>query len=139
MRGRVHQRTCPENDMVHKGNILYIEDEVATVDLIRTMLEHRGYQVASAYNGADGLVLMRQNKPDLVLLDLQLPDIHGLDLHQQMINEPALADIPVVVITAWMDEAILNRSEDLARVDAYLRKPFAPTELFETLARILQN
>lgn len=124
--------------MAHKGYILYVEDEVLTVDLVRSMLEQRGYRVDWAGSGGEALAMMQQNRPDLVLLDLQLPDIHGLDLHRQMLASPDLAGIPVVVITAWADEAIQNRSEDLARVDAYLRKPFAPTELFQILGRVLQ-
>lgn len=124
--------------MAHKGYILYVEDEVLTVDLVRSMLEQRGYRVDWAGSGGEALAMMQQNRPDLVLLDLQLPDIHGLDLHRQMQDTPDLAGIPVVVITAWADEAIQNRSEDLARVDAHLRKPFAPTELFQILARVLQ-
>lgn len=125
--------------MADKACILYIEDDPEIRRLVKAMLEQRNYHVVLAFDGAQGLAMMHQQKPDLVLLDLQLPDIHGLDLHRQMKNDPDLADIPVVIITAWMDKALEEYGEELKQVEARLRKPFAPTELYQTVARLLKN
>ncbi|MFQ5612486.1 MAG: response regulator [Anaerolineae bacterium] len=125
--------------MTDKACILYIEDDPEIVGLVKTMLEQRNYQVLAASTGAEGLATMQRQKPDLVLLDLQLPDVHGLDLHQKMKANSNLAGIPVVIITAWMDKALEEYRDEMRQVEAHLRKPFAPTELYQIVARLLKD
>src|SRR3989337_236285 len=80
--------------------ILCIEDEPEMIDLIRLILGRRGFEVHGASGGTEGLKMVRESHPDLVLLDLMMPDMDGWEVYQQMKADPKLRDIPVVVVTA---------------------------------------
>ena len=78
--------------------ILCIEDESQMIDLIRLILEDEGYDVIGAEGGQEGLAQMRAEKPDLILLDLMMPEMDGGDVFRQMKEEVELRDIPVIVV-----------------------------------------
>ena len=80
--------------------VIYIEDEQEMIDLVRLILSRKGFEVIGATGGRDGLDLVRQKLPDLVLLDLMMPDMDGWDVYQQMKSEESTKDIPVIVVTA---------------------------------------
>jgi CheY-like chemotaxis protein len=86
---------------VHSNfHILCIEDEPEMIDLIRIILGRRGFEVEGANGGEEGLEKIRNTPPDLVLLDLMMPDMDGWEVYQQMKAEDATKDIPVIVVTA---------------------------------------
>ena len=112
-----------------KANIIIIEDEKNICNFIETVLSPQGYQVTSAYTGTDGLKLIESLKPDVVLLDLGLPDMDGLELIQEVRSTSTL---PIIVISARTLERSKVAALDLG-ADDYLTKPFGTDEL---LARV---
>ena len=109
--------------------IIIIEDEKNICSFIEAALAPKGYHTACAYNGTDGLKLIENLNPDLVLLDLGLPDMDGLELIQEVRNSSSL---PIIVISARTLERSKVAALDLG-ADDYLTKPFGTAEL---LARI---
>lgn len=118
--------------------ILYIEDERPTLDLVCQVLKVSGYSnVQGAASGQEGLQMMRAQKPDLLLLDLMMPDVSGWEVYQAIKTDANLADIPVVVITAKvpnLDRIIIN---GLPPADDYITKPFDMKRLLQTLQNLL--
>ena len=112
-----------------KANIIIIEDEKNICNFIETVLSPQGYQVTSAYTGTDGLKLIESLKPDVVLLDLGLPDMDGLELIQEVRSTSTL---PIIVISARTLERSKVAALDLG-ADDYLTKPFATAELLARL------
>ena len=121
--------------MREQAYILYIEDELDTLQLVTILLENNGYKVIGAPNGETGLKLMREQKPDAVLLDLMLPGISGKVVYSTMKNDRALEDIPIVIITAWRVTSEHGLSAEL--VDEYLLKPFNARDLLNALQKVL--
>lgn len=120
-----------------KIKILCIEDEPQMIDLFRLILETHGYEVVSAEGGQQGLTVMRLEKPDLILLDLMMPDMDGGDVYQHMKQEAALRDIPVIIVTAKAAPIDKVLWINVAKVDDYVTKPFGPNELVGSIERVL--
>jgi CheY-like chemotaxis protein len=108
--------------------ILIIEDNERNLKLVRDVLQFNGYSTAEARTAEDGLVLANLRPPDLVLLDLQLPGIDGIEAFRQLRESPPTADIPVVAVTAF---AMKDDRERVLRAgfDGYLEKPISVREL----------
>ncbi len=117
--------------------ILCIEDEPEMIDLIRLILGRRGFDVAGAAGGRAGLQAVRETLPDLVLLDLMMPDMDGWEVYQQMKAEEATRDIPVIVVTARAQSIDKMLGLHIAKVDDYIAKPFSPQELLNSVERVL--
>lgn len=118
-------------------NVVYIEDEQEMVDLVRLILGRKGFEVHGANGGREGLETVRRILPDLVLLDLMMPDIDGWDVYQQMKATETIRDIPVIVITAKAQNIDKVLGLHIAKVDDYISKPFSPQELLESVTRVL--
>jgi two-component system, OmpR family, response regulator VicR len=119
--------------------ILCIEDEPDMIDLIRLILTQRGYDVRGAKGGQEGLEIIRSEHPDLVLLDLMMPEMDGWEVYQQMKAAPETRNIPVIVITAKSQSIDKVLGLHIARVDDYLVKPFSPQELLASVERVFQK
>ncbi len=117
--------------------VVCIEDEPEMIDLVRLILGRKGFEVIGANGGVEGLDAVRREKPDLVLLDLMMPDMDGWEVYQQIKADPALRDIPVVVVTAKAQSIDKVLGLHIAKVDDYITKPFGPQELLESVAKIL--
>ena len=111
-------------------HLLIIEDEIAVLEVLRDYFVGDGYRVTCASDAASGLQAVRSERPDLVLLDLELPDMRGETVLLRL--RALFADLPVVVVTANADEALAKRLLKLGAFD-YLPKPFD----FGHLARIV--
>jgi DNA-binding response OmpR family regulator len=107
------------------------------IDLVRLILGRRGFEVVGANGGLEGLALVASEKPDLVLLDLMMPDMDGWEVYQRMKSDEALRDIPVVVVTAKAQSIDKVLGLHIAKVDDYITKPFGPQELLESVEKIL--
>jgi len=118
-------------------SIVYIEDDVEMIDLVHLILSRRGFTVKGAEGGISGLELVLKEPPDLVLLDLMMPDKDGWDVYQQMKANPSTKDIPVIVITAKTQEIDRVLGLHIAKVDDYICKPFGPKELLRSINRVL--
>jgi two-component system response regulator VicR len=120
-----------------KAKILCIEDDPQMIELVKLILETRGYEVVGAEGGQQGLDLMRSGKPDLILLDLMMPELDGGDVFHQMKEEVELRDIPVIVVTAKAAPIDKVLWMNVAKVDDYVTKPFGPSELLASVERVL--
>lgn len=119
-----------------KYTILTIEDQPDIRRLIRMTLEFKDFQVIEAGDGAQGLALARSSRPDLVLLDVMMAGMDGLTVARKMRAEPALAGIPVVMLSALGQASDVSAGLDTG-VKGYLVKPFSPRELLALVERLL--
>jgi two-component system response regulator VicR len=125
--------------MSGKARILYIEDEVDMIELSRMVLEREGYEVIGAVGGSNGLEAVKREKPDLILLDLMMPDVDGWQVYRHIKADQELADIPVIIITAKAQTVDKTLGLHIAKVEDYITKPFGPTELIESVERVLNR
>jgi DNA-binding response OmpR family regulator len=119
--------------------IVYIEDEFEMIDLVRLILGRKGYEVIGAIGGREGLAIVQQELPDLVLLDLMMPDMDGWELYQQMRAEEATREIPVIILTAKAQNIDKVLALHIAKVDEYISKPFSPQELIDSVENIFSK
>jgi CheY-like chemotaxis protein len=120
-----------------RPRILCIEDEAGMRDLLQLILESSGYAFLGARDGADGLEKMRRELPDLVLLDLMLPDLDGAEVLLQKKQDPAIRDIAVIAVTAMsspFDQLMWKRRTE---IKDYIAKPFQRRQLLDTVAEVL--
>lgn len=108
--------------------ILSVDDERDVTDLIQFHLERSGCEVVTAASGREALLAVAKRKPDLILLDLMLPDIDGFGVCEILRRDPATAAIPIIILTAWATTDAQNLGLELGALD-YLTKPFSPKEL----------
>lgn len=118
--------------------VLIVEDEEDAAELFAEMMRVSGFRVLKTIKSAPAISIMLAEKPDLVLLDIMMPEVSGLDILRQMRRDPALAGIPVIVVTAKsMPTDIKNSME--AGASTYLTKPVGFLELKEAVERTLAN
>lgn len=125
--------------MASKRRILCIEDEPEMINLIRLILERKGFEVLGAVGGQEGIEAIRRERPDLILLDLMMPDVDGWEVYRQMKADESLQHIPVVVVTAKAQSIDKVLGLHIAKVDDYVTKPFGPSDLLESVERVLQK
>ena len=114
--------------------VLVVEDDPSVRGLLHTLLTGEGYEVATASDGLAGLVKASSAKPDLMLLDLMMPDLGGIRVLEELREDPTMADIPVIVVTGKID-AIPGMRELLGEDNVFL-KPFAVGELLSRVAAV---
>src|SRR5271157_826241 len=119
--------------------IVYIEDDTEMIDLVTLILNRRGYLVKGAHGGRQGLDLVQKEPPDLILLDLMMPDLDGWDLYQQLKANDTTKDIPVIIITAKAQAIDRVLGLHIAKVEDYISKPFRPQELIESIEKVLTS
>jgi two-component system phosphate regulon response regulator PhoB len=121
-----------------KPLVLLVEDEAALVTLLRYNLEKEGYQVSSALDGDEALMLIGERRPDLVLLDWMLPKLSGIEVCRQIRRKPETRDVPVVMLTARGEEADKVRGLNTG-ADDYITKPFSVPELLARVRSLLRR
>jgi len=119
--------------------VVYIEDEDEMIDLVSLILNRRGFEVIGVRGGRKGLETVQKELPDLVLLDLMMPDMDGWDVYQQMRAEQRTQHIPVVIVTAKAQNIDKVLGLHIAKVDDYIPKPFSPKELIDSVEKILMK
>ena len=121
---------------MNEKTVMIIEDEEDAAELFAEMMRISGYHVVKTSKSAPAIEMMTTEKPDVILLDIMMPEISGLDILRQMRRDPALANIPVIVVTAkGMPADIKNGME--AGASTYLTKPVGFLDLKEAVARAL--
>jgi DNA-binding response OmpR family regulator len=120
-----------------KKVVVCIEDEPEMIDLVKLILGRKGFELVGAVGGREGLETVRNLKPDLVLLDLMMPDIDGWEVYQQMKADSELKNIPVIVVTAKAQSIDKVLGLHIAKVDDYVTKPFGPQELLQSVNKVL--
>jgi phosphate regulon transcriptional regulator PhoB len=121
-----------------KGTVLVIDDEKDLIELIQYNLEKEGFQVISAVDGEAGLALASQETPDVVLVDLMLPGIDGLEVCQRLRRGERTAGIPLIMVTAKDSESDRVVGLELG-ADDYVTKPFSPRELAARVKAVLRR
>ena len=116
-----------------------MEDEPEMIDLMRLILGRRGFEVKGANGGAEGLKMIRESAPDLILLDLMMPDMDGWEVYQQLKADEKTKNIPVIVVTAKAQSIDKVLGLHIAKVDDYIAKPFSPQELLNSVEKVLQK
>ncbi len=120
------------------STILIVEDNEKNMKLARDVLQSRGYSTLEAVTGEDGVRIAIEKKPDLVLMDIQLPGINGIEALRQVRADPACAHIPVVAFTASVTPT--DRSQiSAAGFNGFLSKPINLKEFLETVKRALEH
>lgn len=122
-----------------KKTVVCIEDEAEMIDLVRLILSRKGFELIGAMGGKEGIAAVRRHKPDLVLLDLMMPDIDGWTVYQKMKEDQELKNIPVIVVTAKAQSIDKVLGLHIAKVDDYVTKPFGPQELLESVDKVLNR
>jgi two-component system, cell cycle response regulator DivK len=120
------------------ATILYIEDNPMNMRLVRKMLKMGGYEMIEAVNGLDGLAMAAQERPMLILLDINLPDIDGTEVTAQLKANSELRHIPVIAVTANAMSGDRERFLE-AGCDGYISKPLSKETLLETVAELLER
>ncbi|HZW05014.1 MAG TPA: response regulator [Anaerolineaceae bacterium] len=126
-------------DQQESRKIIYIEDDPEMIDLVHMILNRRGFEVKGAHGGRQGVDMVLQEHPDLVLLDLMMPDLDGWDVYHQLKADEKTQQIPVIVITAKAQAIDRVLGLHIAKVDDYISKPFRPQELLESIDRVLRT
>ena len=119
-------------------SVLIIEDEEDAADMFAEMMRVSGYRVLKTSSSTPALTLMATEKPDVVILDIMMPEISGLDILRQMRQDPGLAKIPVVVVSAKSLPADIKIGME-AGASTYLTKPVGFTEVKDAIERALGN
>ena len=119
--------------------VVCIEDEPEMIDLFKLILTRRGFEVIGANGGRQGLEMVREIKPDLILIDLMMPDMDGWEVYQQIKSNEETQDIPVIVVTAKAQSIDRVLGLHIAKVNDYIAKPFSPSSLIESIEQVLSN
>jgi two-component system, cell cycle response regulator DivK len=116
--------------------VLIVEDNELNMKLFRDLLEAHGYQTAGTSNGFEALDLVRKLRPDLILMDIQLPQVSGLEVTRWIKDDPELRSIPVVAVTAFAMKGDEERIRE-GGCEAYLSKPISVGKFIETVRRFI--
>ncbi|GAB4489025.1 MAG: response regulator transcription factor [Anaerolineales bacterium] len=122
-------------DEIERRKILVVDDEERMVRFIRLNLEHDGFQVSEAFNGRQAIQKLRDVNPDLILLDVMMPDLDGFEV-LEMVRE--ISNVPVIMLTAKGEEDDRVRGLELG-ADDYVTKPFSPRELVSRVRAVLRR
>lgn len=118
--------------------ILVVEDEENLVELLKFRLESNGYKVETALDGKEGLSKIKKIKPDIIILDLMMPKIHGIDVCRISKNNAATKKIPIIILTARTQQSDLVGARECG-ADAFIAKPFEPSVLLEEIERLIKK
>jgi two-component system alkaline phosphatase synthesis response regulator PhoP len=115
--------------------ILIVEDEEIILDLLERKLTKEGYEISVARDGEEGLKAMREQKPDLILLDIVMPKLGGFEVMEEMQKEPDLKEIPVIIISNSGQPVELDRAKELGAKDWLIKTEFDPQEVLDKVAK----
>ena len=129
--------------MTTQAKILIIDDDVVFIKATQAVLESKGYQVSSALDGDEGLKKAKQEKPDLIILDIIMPTKNGFAACEQLKSDPELESIPVLIMTSFSEkgkETNIPTSEGFnLEAEDYAEKPLSPQELLKRVEKLLKK
>ena len=123
--------------MAKPARILVVDDDPVILRLIEVNLDLEGFDVVTANRGEDAIVKAAKSKPDLILLDLMMPEMSGWELAERLQKQKASSGIPIVFLSARTQEDDRRRGEELG-VAGYVTKPFDPADLVATIRKLMQ-
>ncbi len=118
--------------------VLVVDDEIHIVHVVAIKLRNNGYEVITAGNGAEAFELVREEKPDIIVTDFQMPVMTGLELVEKLRRSEATKDIPVIMLTA-RGFAIEDEQKQDLQISEFVSKPFSPKELLRSIEDILYH
>ncbi len=116
--------------------VLYVEDNEYNLKMVRQLLARTAYQLIEARDGQAGVATALRELPDLILMDIQLPKLSGLDATRRLRADPKTAAIPIIVITSFALSGDDQKAKD-AGASAYLAKPYSPRELLQMIRKLV--
>lgn len=125
-----------EKDTGQGIKVLVVDDDPSIVKVIRLLLKSRGFEICEALNGASCLETAANEHPDIILLDIMMPDIDGYEVCRHLKANESTADIPVVFVTAKTSEEDMQHGLELG-AKAYIKKPFSPRDLAQKINEVL--
>ncbi|MGC9471470.1 MAG: response regulator [Bacteroidales bacterium] len=124
--------------MAKGAKILVIDDSNTNVVLLDVVLQKEGYDVITASSAREALAYLEKDKPDLILLDILMPQTNGLELLEKIRQEPQMADLPVIMITAVGNDNYKEKAQELGAVD-YFEKPIDVTQVIKKIKSVLST
>jgi two-component system cell cycle response regulator DivK len=121
---------------VNAKTILYVEDNELNRKIVRDLLKRTAYRLIEAHDGESGVAMALEQRPDLVLMDIQLPKISGMDAIRRLRAEPTTAATPIIAITSFALSGDEQKAKD-AGATAYLAKPYSPFDLLNLIRTLL--
>lgn len=122
-----------------RTKIIYVEDDQDTINLVSLILTRHGYDFVGVSDSKKGLELIEKESPDVILLDLMLPELDGWEIFRKLKKNPNTRHIPVVIITAKAQPIDKVLGLQIAKVDDYICKPFTPEEILDSVNKILKH
>jgi DNA-binding response OmpR family regulator len=122
-----------------KLRVVWIEDDPELLRLGQLVLTHKGYDVVTVNDSREGFGVVQREKPDIVILDLMMPDVDGWAIYNQIKATPELKGTPVIVVTAKAQAADKAMALHLAKVDGYLTKPYEQSQLLDMLNQVIKR
>jgi two-component system, OmpR family, alkaline phosphatase synthesis response regulator PhoP len=119
--------------------VLIVDDEPDIVDIIQILLKKKGYDAFAAYNAKQCFEILKNERPDIVLLDIMMPDVDGLEICNDIKNNDETRDIPVVMVTVKSAEEDIKKSFKEAMCDGYIIKPIIGAKILGTIEWVLKN
>jgi two-component system cell cycle response regulator DivK len=116
--------------------ILYVEDNEYNLKIVRQLLSRTSYKLIEATDGEQGVATALRDIPDLILMDIQLPKLSGLDATRRLRTDPKTAHVPIVVITSFALSGDSEKAKE-AGASAYLAKPYSPRELLQMIRTLV--
>jgi two-component system cell cycle response regulator DivK len=116
--------------------ILHVEDNEFNLKIVRQLLSRTSYRLVEAVNGEAGVATAQNELPDLILMDIQLPKLSGLDATRQLRADPRTTHIPIIVITSFAMGGDSEKAKD-AGASAYVAKPYSPRQMLELIRKFL--
>ncbi|WFB36990.1 response regulator transcription factor [Kiritimatiellota bacterium B12222] len=123
---------------MQKGTICIVEDEEDIRDILSIQLQREGYSTIAAASGEEGVRLIREKKPQLILLDLMLPGMDGLDVCRTLRQDKEIKDTPIIMVTARGEEADIITGLEMG-ADDYITKPFSPRVVISRIKSVLRR
>ena len=123
---------------VPDANVLLVDDDPVILKLLQVNFEMEGYKVSCANDGVEGLEKARAERPDIVLLDIMMPRMDGLEVTKALKGDPETKDIPIILLSAKAQASDIQAGKDMG-ADDYLTKPFDPLELLERVGELLEG
>jgi len=120
---------------MNSKTVLYVEDNEFNLKMVRQLLSRTSYRLIEATDGEMGVATALKEMPDLVLMDVQLPKLSGLDATRRLRGDPKTAHIPIIVVTSFALSGDDQKAKD-AGASAYLAKPYSPRELLGMIRRL---
>lgn len=122
----------------HGKKILVVDDEPGLVEIVRVNLEWEGYEICEAFDGQEGWDKVRSEKPDLVILDVMMPEMSGLELLDRIKADPHICGVPVIILTVRARGMDVIQGLEKGAIE-YMTKPFEPVDLVRVVKKILEE